>query len=46
MVAGSAFSGIVSGSMGRSFMFHFCHWGLTSPGSHSDTRWPSAQVTT
>ena len=45
-VPGSTFSGMRSGSIGRSAMFHFTQRSSVSPGSHSETRWPMAQVTT
>ena len=45
-VLGSTFSGMRSGSIGKSAMFHFTQRSSVSPGSHSETRWPMAQVTT
>ena len=37
-VPGSTFSGIFSGSIGRSAMFHFTHRASVSPGSLRETR--------
>ena len=44
-VLGSTFRGMRSGSMGSWAMLHFTQAGLVSPGSHSETRCPTAQVT-
>ena len=46
LVPGSTFNGMRSGSIGSSAMLHFAQRGSVSPGSHSETRWPMAQVTT
>ena len=45
-VLGSTFSGMLSGSMGSAAMDHFLYRSSNSPGSHRETRWPMAQVTT